>query len=161
MTWFLVKSLMIFLQSIKLLYSRCICNSDLVFRSTSIRVSISTIILLRTRRSSCSSSGGGIVWVNAPVTCLKSQKQHSKICYTTNFWVYASNKLMFLHCFINQYEFNFCSSMIAYISDYSLMPSEMNWSCTHMTSQSFVTLHFNSILQENNFSPENGRKIIF
>lgn len=128
MTWFLVKSLMIFLQSIKLLYSRCICNSDLVFRSTSIRVSISTIILLRTRRSSCSSSGGGIVWVNAPVTCLKSQKQHSKICYTPNFWVYASNKLMFLHCFINQYQFNFCSSMIAYISDCSLMPnSQVRW----------------------------------
>ena len=128
MTWFLVKSLMIFLQSIKLLYSRCICNSDLVFRSTSIRVSISTIILLRTRRSSCSSSGGGIVWVNAPVTCLKSQKQHSKICYTTNFWVYASNKLMFLHSFINQYQFNFCSSMIAYISDCSLMPnSQARW----------------------------------
>lgn len=70
-----MSSLMIFLQSMKLLYSRCMCNSDLVFRSTSIRVSISTIILLLTRRSSCSSSGGGIVSVNAPVTCLQNMKQ--------------------------------------------------------------------------------------
>lgn len=69
-----MSSLMIFLQSMKLLYSRCMCNSDLVFRSTSIRVSISTIILLLTRRSSCSSSGGGIVSVNAPVTCLQKQQ---------------------------------------------------------------------------------------
>lgn len=79
-----MKSLMIFLQSMKLLYSRCICNSDLVFRSTSIRVSISTIILLLTRRSSCSSSGGGIALVNAPVTCLQNLKQQIRFFLPRN-----------------------------------------------------------------------------
>lgn len=86
-----MSSLMIFLQSMKLLYSRCMCNSDLVFRSTSIRVSISTIILLLTRRSSCSSSGGGIVSVNAPVTCLQNMKQQL---------VFFTNNSQIIHSFL-------------------------------------------------------------